>query len=160
MRLIEPTHGLLRRRIVIVQISSQQLQPVLQQQDAVVHEVARTTLDEQNAHAREILSQPAGDNTAGRTAANNDIVIAVDVAGWDRVRGRHGERLYRCSGNDGSLRIRIISNSIGQARERLLGQIHQKRMFAVNSHSSRGKLREYILQTANHGAEAKSFYLI
>lgn len=83
------THRLLGRGIVVVEVAAQQAQPVLQLQHAVVHKVAGTGLDQQDALAGQILGQARGDDTAGSAAAHDHVVIAVDVGGGEDSSGRH-----------------------------------------------------------------------
>lgn len=82
------THWLFRSRVIVVQFSAQQIEPVLEFQHAVVHEITRTGFNQERALVRQVLGQPRRNHAAGRAAANNHIVVAVDVAGGEE-RGRH-----------------------------------------------------------------------
>lgn len=62
---------LLRRAVVVVQLAAKKVQPVLQEQHAVILIVAWPGFDEQDLLVRKILGQTTG-NDASRCAAADD----------------------------------------------------------------------------------------
>lgn len=73
------THRLFCGTVIIVELTTKQVQPLLQIEDAIVHKIARTGLDEKHLLVREILGQPRGDDTASCATANDYIVVLIRV---------------------------------------------------------------------------------
>jgi hypothetical protein len=72
---VRVAHGLLGRAIVVVELSTQQIEPILEQKHSIVHEVAWASLDQQDLLIGQILCEARCDNAAGGAAANDDEVI-------------------------------------------------------------------------------------
>lgn len=79
----QPTHGLFDGGIVVVELAAQQAEPLLELQDAVIHVVAGTTLNDEDTLVGEVLGQPAGNDTASSATTDDDVVVVVDIAGGE-----------------------------------------------------------------------------
>lgn len=86
-----PTHGLFSGGVVIVEFAAEQVEPLPQVEDAVIHVVTGAGLDKKGALVGQILGQTAGNHAASRAASDNDIVVAVDLGRWQLVSGGHVE---------------------------------------------------------------------
>lgn len=85
------TIGLFSSRVVVVQLATQEVKPLLEVQDSVIREVTWTTLDNENTLVRQVLGQASGDHTTSSTTANDDVVVAVDILDRELVGSGHVE---------------------------------------------------------------------
>ena len=83
------THRLLGGLVAIVVLTAEKVEPVLQEQHIVIHEVTRTGFKEKDSLLREILSQPAGNNAPCGTSSDNEIVENVSVRSRESVCSHH-----------------------------------------------------------------------
>jgi len=67
-------HGLLGGAVVVVELTTKEVQPVLEQKDSVVHEIRRTGLNQEDLLVRKVVGETAGNNTSCSPAAHNDKV--------------------------------------------------------------------------------------
>lgn len=92
-------HWLLSGAIIIVELSSEQVEPLLEEKDSVIHVIGRAGLDQQDALVGEILGQTTGNDTASCAAADDNKVVGV-LVGRREVSGRHvagpGVFSWRC----------------------------------------------------------------
>lgn len=74
---VRVAHGLLGSAVVVIEFTTKQVQPVLEKQNSVVHEVRGTSLDQEDLLVRKVVRETTGDNTSCSTATNNDKVKVV-----------------------------------------------------------------------------------
>lgn len=89
---VRVAHGLLRRAVVVVELAAQQVEPVLEQEHAVVHEVAGAGLDQEDFLVGQVFRESRGNDTASCATAHDDKVpccIGGDGGGSGRCHG-HG----------------------------------------------------------------------
>jgi len=86
---VRVAHGLFGGGVIIVELASEQVEPVLQQQDTIVHEIRRASFDEENLLVREVFGESASNDTASGTAADNEKVIVVGSVSWEMCSSRH-----------------------------------------------------------------------
>lgn len=86
---LKHTHRLLGGGIIIIELSTEEVKPFPQIENAVIHEVAGATFNEKDAFVGQILGQPAGNHAAGGPSADNEIVIGVDVTCGKMSGGSH-----------------------------------------------------------------------
>jgi hypothetical protein len=85
--------GLLGGGVVVVELTAEEVQPVLEEENAVVQVVRRAGLDEEDLLVGHVLGEAGSDNAASGTATDNDKVIAARLGAGD-VRGSHVEDEY------------------------------------------------------------------
>jgi len=88
---VRVAHGLFGGGVIIVELASEQVEPVLQQQDTIVHEIRRASFDEENLLVWEVFGESASDDTARGTAADDEKVIVVGSISWKMCSSRHDE---------------------------------------------------------------------
>lgn len=74
---VRVTHGLLSGAVVVVELASEQVQPILEEKDAVIHEIRRTSFNQEDLLVGEVLGEPAGNDTASSATTDYDKVIVA-----------------------------------------------------------------------------------
>ena len=80
--------GLLGGGVVVVELTTEEIQPILEEENAVVQVVGRAGLDEKDLLVGHVLGETRSDNAASGTATDNDKVKAARLGAGD-VRGSH-----------------------------------------------------------------------
>lgn len=89
-------HGLLGGAVVVVELAAEEVQPVLEEQHTVVHEVAGAGLDQEYLLVRKVFGEARGnDAPGGATAHDHEIVGGIGGngggGGCHDVRGGGGK---------------------------------------------------------------------
>lgn len=85
------TIGLFDGGVVVVELAAKQVQPFLQVENAVIHVVAGTTLNDKHTLVGEVLGQSGGDDTASGATTDDNVVVAVEVGAGEVIGGSHVE---------------------------------------------------------------------
>ena len=73
-----------------MEVTPEQVEPLSQLQNAVIHVVTRATLNQEDALVGQILGQTTGNHTASSTTTNDDVVVVVDIASGEFASGNGG----------------------------------------------------------------------
>lgn len=84
------TIRLLGSTIIVVQLATEEIQPVFEVQDFVIHEITRASFNQQYSFLWQVLCQSTSNDAACGTSSYDQIIEAINLRGGE-FGGGHDE---------------------------------------------------------------------